>query len=356
MIAFAVLAVATVAVFAFSSCAHTHAYAEVSVLQMPTCSEVGVQRIACECGDFQVVEMPKADHTPGEWKVSREATCTMKGVRQQHCKECDSVMKTEAVEALGHDIIQYGAKAPSCAEEGHGAYEACSRCSYSTYEAVEKLPHTPGAEATCTEPQLCTVCEGVVKPPKGHYEVVTTGMPATCSKVGLTDRVICVICNKVLQEAIEIPKRAHTTIELPAVAATCSATGRTRGEQCTVCGDYVVEPTWVSRLAHKYSGNKCSVCGEPKSCRHLNNEQLPKIDSTCTKFGLTKGSACKDCGVILTPQYAVDLVAHKVVVLPGVPATPNTPGLTEGSYCSVCKTILKQQDVIPALSRSSVTE
>lgn len=347
----ALMLTAIFAVMALSSCEHTHSYTSMSVMQVPTCSEIGVQRAECSCGDFQVREIPKTAHTAGEWVDNRPATCYTKGTKQLHCKVCDEVMQTEVVPALSHDLVQYERKEPTCSEIGYQAYEACTRCSYSTYKEIATLPHTPGAEPTCTEPQLCSVCEGVVNPPKGHVEVVTTGSEATCSKAGLTDRVICISCDSVLQEAVEIPKRAHTTIELPAVAATCTATGRTRGVQCTACGDYVITPAWTSKLPHSYSSNVCTVCGEKKVCRHNNTVVLVKSDPTCTKYGISKGSACEDCGEILTAQTAIEILNHTIVTVPSVAATPTRPGLTEGSYCSVCRTILKQQDIIPALSR-----
>lgn len=351
LIVVALLAVAVFTVMALSSCSHTHSYTKMSVIQVASCSEVGVQRAACDCGDFQVVEMPKLAHTAGDWKVQRAATCITKGTKQLLCKVCDEAMSTETIPALGHDLVSHNAKAPTCSEVGYDAYEACTRCSQSTYKEISTIPHTPGAEPTCSAPQLCTVCEGIVTPAKGHLEVVTTGYEATCSKVGLTDRIICVICDSVLQEAVEIPKRAHTTLDLPAVAATCSSTGRTKGVQCTVCGDYVINPTWISKLPHTYVNNKCSVCGEEKSCRHNKSQVVVKSDPTCTKYGITKGSACEDCGVILTPQTAVEVLAHTIVTIPMTPATPTRPGLTAGTYCSVCRTILTQQEIIPALSR-----
>lgn len=351
LVVVALLATAVIAVISLSSCQHTHAYTSMSVIQVATCEEVGVQRASCSCGDFQILEIPKIPHTAGEWENKREATCITKGTKQLCCKVCGEVMKTETLPVLSHDLVTYDKKEPTCSEPGHEAYEACTRCSYSTYREISTLPHTPGAEPTCSTPQLCTVCEGVVAPPKGHVEVVTTGYEATCSKAGLTDRIICIACDSVLQEAVEVPKRAHKTIELPAVVSTCTSTGRTKGVQCTECGDYLITPTWISKLPHSYKNNVCTVCGEKKVCRHNNTMVLVKSDPTCTKYGITKGSACEDCGEILTPQTAVEVLQHKVVNLPAVPATPTRPGLSAGSYCSECRTILVQQEILPALSR-----
>lgn len=375
----ALLAVVLFAMLALGSCSHTHSYTDMSVLQVPTCSEVGVQRAACECGDFQIVEMPKTEHTPGEWRPLYEASCITKGSKQLFCKVCDEVIKAETVPALGHDLVSYEKREPTCSAVGYEAYEACTRCSHTTYKEIAKIAHTTNPNSqypTCTEPLLCDVCGEVVKPAKGHMEVVTTGTPATCTKEGKTDYIKCVSCGVVLQEAIKIPKREHTIVELPASASTCSSIGQTLGQKCSECGASIITPIYVSKIPHTYgSSSNCSKCGETRvnsRCSHKNKEILVKDEATCTQFGVTKGEKCVDCGEILTKQNVVgkggkvianvsdqkpeNLPAHTIEVIPAIEATPTTPGLTEGKRCTVCKLIIVQQNVIPALSRVGKTE
>ena len=358
IITFAISAAALIAVLTLGSCSHTHSYTEMKILQSATCYEVGVQQLTCKCGDFQLAEIPKTEHVQGEWKVLNEQTCITKGSRQLLCRVCEEVIKVESTPALGHDLASWGEKAPTCAEEGHKAYQACTRCDYTTYEAIKSLPHTPGAEATCDTPQYCLVCEGVVTPAKGHVEIVTTGSPATCTKTGLTDKIVCLVCEKVLQEQIEIPKRAHVSKELKREPASCSSTGRTAGEECVECGYVIVSQTFVSKTPHTYSGSSdkdCNVCGEIRTttnCLHKNDKDYIAVVPTCAKYGTTAGLYCEDCKAVLKKQNEVSILDHTEVVIPMVPATPTRPGLTEGKYCSQCRLILKQQEVIPALSRN----
>ena len=366
----ALLAVAAFAVLALSSCSHTHSYTRMSVIQEPTCGETGVQRAACECGDYQVVAIPKLSHSEGAWETVYPATCITKGSRKLSCKSCGDIMKSEVIPALGHDLVEYPEKASTCAEVGHKAYSACTRCDHTTYKEVAKLAHTPGADPTCTEPQLCTVCEGIVNPAKGHLEVVTTGTPALCNKVGTTDSIFCLTCNITLQEQSEVPKREHNLVELPYLAPTCTATGRTKGLVCKDCGANVMEQAVIAKAAHTYSGgtsdSECDVCGFVRrvglnKCNHKNDETIPPYSASCTTFGVTKGKKCLDCGEILIEQEisgvknpttgAIETPAHTEDVLPAVPATLTKPGLTEGKYCTVCRMITKQQEVVPALSR-----
>jgi len=361
----ALLAVAIFAILALSSCSHTHSYTDISVLQEPTCSEVGVQRIACECGDSQIKEIPKIEHTPGEWKTIYAETCITKGTKQLFCKICNEVMEKESTDALGHDLVSYEKKEPTCFEVGHEAYQACSRCSYSTYKEIRKIDHTvaPGSRPTCTEPLLCTVCKQVVEPAAGHVEIVTTGVPATCTREGKTDYIECLTCGVVLQEAIKITKRQHTIVDIPAEAATCSSIGKTAGKQCSVCGEHIMDPIYIAELKHTYTNNKdaeCDLCGHTRRvgqalCKHKRTEILPSRAATCTHYGVTKGVKCLDCGETIENQKSVDILPHTIEIMPAVAATYTTPGLTEGKKCSVCRVIIVQQEIIPALSRVDKT-
>ena len=240
------------------------------------------------------------------------------------------------------------------------------------YREIKKLAHTPGNEPTCTDPQICKVCENVIKPAKGHLEVVTSGIPATCFRVGTTDSVVCVACEKVLQVSVEVPKRLHSTETLPASPSTCTATGRTNGEICTfvkddkgnICGHYVLSQAVIDKASHQYDNDKdknCNACGAERivglsACRHNNLEALKPIEATCTTYGVTKGMMCVDCGDTRVEQKIVDKKPHTIEIIPAVPAQPTVPGLTEGEFCTVCRVLIKQQEIVPALSRAVVTE
>ena len=51
---------------------------------------------------YYTQEIPALGHKAGDWKVTKEATCTEKGSREQRCTVCDEVVKTEEIAALGH--------------------------------------------------------------------------------------------------------------------------------------------------------------------------------------------------------------------------------------------------------------
>ena len=83
---------------------------------------------------------------------------------------------------------------------------------------------------------------------------------------------------------------------------------------------------------------------------------------TCTEKG-QKGKICKKCGKI-TEKADIDATGHDPVTDPAVAPTETTDGLTEGSHCGVCGVVLQAQEVIPMLdptidtwfSRAATTE
>lgn len=87
------------------------------------------------------------------------------------------------------------------------------------------------------------------------------------------------------------------------------------------------------------------------------------VASTCTQKGKT-GEICKKCGKTRNTKDIEELAPHTPVVDAAVAPTETTDGLTEGSHCGVCGVVLQAQEVIPMLdptidpwfSRAATTE
>lgn len=83
---------------------------------------------------------------------------------------------------------------------------------------------------------------------------------------------------------------------------------------------------------------------------------------TCTEKG-QKGKICKKCGKI-TEKTDIPETGHAPVTDPAVAPTETSDGLTEGSHCGVCGVVLQAQEVIPMrdptidpwFSRAATTE
>lgn len=68
------------------------------------------------------------------------------------CSRCNYTTTYQELPALNHDLEQHAAKAPTCTEIGWNAYKTCSRCDYTTYAELPILGHDYQAvtvEPTC---------------------------------------------------------------------------------------------------------------------------------------------------------------------------------------------------------------
>ena len=106
----------------------------------PTCTEAGYtahQRCSREgCGYASLYfELAPKGHTVVVDEAV-EVTCTTDGKTEgSHCSVCNEVLVAqETITALGHDLENHDAKAPTYSEAGWEAYESCKRegCGYST--------------------------------------------------------------------------------------------------------------------------------------------------------------------------------------------------------------------------------
>ena len=110
----------------------------------PTCSKVGLTegKKCITCGEITLPQetIAKLAHTV----VSSEeepALCDHQGITAgTYCSVCNETLTGRIViPALGHDTKQYPAKKPTYTGVGWEAYEACSRCSYTTYVEIPAL-------------------------------------------------------------------------------------------------------------------------------------------------------------------------------------------------------------------------
>lgn len=343
------------ALLLLNSCAHKHSFGETVVLKTPTCTSKGLEESVCPCGVIWENEIPMTDHTNIVWETVIEATCISSGSRNRICGVCNTVIESEDIPALGHNIVKVTAKASTCFEKGYNNHEACTRCSLSSIEYLEMLPHTPGPAADCTNPQSCTVCLTVIAEARGHEARVIPGKAATCTSKGLTDRIECALCQKLIQEHIEIPKREHTPVIIPKVEPTCVHKGRTQGQICAVCEEELVKTVTIPMINHVYTNDSDATCEICKSARILgcnHEEQIPtgNVSPTCTKQGLSEGIACANtrCDWVIDDPEVLHEEEHTPALIAGYHSTETKPGLTNGIYCALCFTILKEQAIIPA--------
>ncbi len=201
----------------------------------PTCEEVGHNAYEyCEACDYTTYEEIKAlGHTEGDVVVENnvDPTCTEKGSYDNvvYCTVCEAELsrKNVTVDENGHSLIYIDAKAPTCTEIGHNAYEYCAVCDYTTYEEIKALGHSEddvvvenNIAPTCTEKGsydnvvYCTVCdeelsrENVIVDVSGHSLVYVDAKTPTKKEIGWEAYEYCTVCN-------------HTTyVEIPMITGT----------------------------------------------------------------------------------------------------------------------------------------
>ena len=159
-----------------------HSWNSGSVTKKATCKEEGVKTYTCTvCKETKTEAIAKlSTHSYDNGKVTKEATCKEAGVNTYTCTVCKET-KTEAIAKLTTHTWDGGkvTKEATCKEEGVKTY-TCTVCKETKTEAIAKLTtHTPGAEATATTPQICTVCGKELKPATGATEPPATEPPAT---------------------------------------------------------------------------------------------------------------------------------------------------------------------------------
>jgi hypothetical protein len=210
-------------------------------------------------------------------------------------------------------------------------------------EEIEAVGHTEvvdnAVEASCTNTGLtvgshCSVCGAVIVPQKVVEKLAHTvsdwvvDVQSTCTTAG-NKHTECTVCGTILS-IVEIVATGHTEVTDEAVQATCTETGLTKGSHCSVCGVVILAQETVEKLAHTSS------------------DWVVDVEPTCITVG-SKHTECTVCGTILEIAE-VKATGHTEVVDEAVQATCTSTGLTEGSHCTICGETIVLQEVTEKLS------
>ena len=193
-----------------------HVWGEWKTTKEATCTEAGSKERSCTvtgCTEKETEELPMTEHA---WEETPDgtipATCEEDGTQVYKCKNCNAT-KDETIKALGHDLQKKVVKAATCGDDGV-IEVTCSRCDYEDYETTPATgKHTLPAVSAITHTDkdhtyTCTVCNQSVT--EDH-------------KFG-TDKVTCTICGYVKVQETTL-KLNRTTLNLSVGdTATLSAT------------------------------------------------------------------------------------------------------------------------------------
>ena len=174
------------------------------------------------------------------------------------CSRCNYTTTYQELPALNHDLEQHAAKAPTCTEKGWNAYETCSRCDYTTYvelPAQHDLVHHEAKAPTCTDPgwnafDTCKNCNYTTRKelPAQHDLKQHAAKAPTCTEKGWDAYDTCSRCNYTTYQ--EIPALNHDLVHHEAKAPTCTEKGWNAYETCSRC-DYTTYAE-LPALNHDY--------------------------------------------------------------------------------------------------------
>ncbi len=312
-----------------------HDMSDYKVTKQPTCTAQGKKVAACSrCSEEVSEAIAKLAHDENVAVKAVAATCTKSGKTEgRKCSMCGKVtVEQETIPALGHDMGDYKVtKEPTCTAQGKRV-ATCSRCSEEVSEAIEKLSHdenvtVKAVAATCTksgktEGKKCSMCGKVIVeqetiPALGHdmgdYKV--TEEP-TCTAQG-EETAKCSRCDK--EETKSIPKLGHGYNDYEVTKEpTCTAMGE-KTAFCSRCNQTVKED--VARLPHEET-------------------VIAAVEPTCTKNGKTQGKKCGNCGRVLEEQQTVEKLGHHMKESVVTKATAENHGeiLKQCSRCEESET------------------
>ena len=203
-------------------------------------------------GSTQTIE--KKAHTYGDWKVTKEATCTTAGSREKVCSTCGNKV-TETIAALGHTWnTDYTIdKEATCSAEGSKSIHCsvCNAMKEGSTQTIEKKAHTYGdwkitKEATCTtegsREKVCSVCKDKVTETiaaLGHTwnTDYTIDKEATCSAEG-SKSIHCSVCDAVKDDTTQtIEKTSHAFDDWKVTTVATTETEGQEARTCSICGE-----------------------------------------------------------------------------------------------------------------------
>ena len=229
------------------------------------------------------------------------------------CSRCNYTTTYQELPALNHDLEQHAAKAPTCTEIGWDAYDTCSRCNYTTYAELPALNHDLEQHAakapTCTEIgwdayDTCSRCNYTTYaelPALNHDLEQHAAKAPTCTEIGWDAYETCSRCDYTTRK--ELPALNHDLEQHAAKAPTCTEIGWDAYETCSRC-DYTTRKE-LPALNHDLEQHaaKAPTCTEIgwdayetcSRCDYTTRKELPALNHDLEQHA-AKAPTCTEIG------------------------------------------------------------
>ncbi len=279
------------------------------------CGASGVRTFKADANGLVYEKEVAYDVESTVWDGDKAPTCTTSGlyIKSCSCGDIDpDTTNTFTVDPLGHK--------PDEDDDDCSTAILCTVCRAETTPAVEHSWN----EATCTDAKTCSVCGKTEGEPNGHSwnEGVVTQDP-TCSAVGVKTFTCIHNGEHTKTEEVAIDEDAHSwnaaDCDTPKTCGLCGETdGDALGHSFEIEGKVATCSTCRHVCVHEFAegADKCTHCEIEKAvvdaCEHTATELVDGKAATCTETGLTAGTKCSSCGVIIDGQdtIPVDENAH----------------------------------------------
>lgn len=221
------------------------------------------------CGDM----LEQEDHKGGTATCAEPGICTVCGYAyiEAHENHTPDTTKWVARAEMYHyhkcqicgahcDIEdhRWSPKYHAVSDAGH-AYQ-CADCK--GYDILH--PHTPGPEATATDPQVCLECGYILVPAQTHTHQLTlvAEVAPTCTEPGVNAYYSCSGCSERFRDAEgKEPYAAQEELIIPPQGHQISNGWGCDSQQhwriCAVCGAAMTE----TQMLHEMENGACTTCG-----------------------------------------------------------------------------------------------
>lgn len=271
-----------------------------------TCEKGGMEVEKCSvCGETKETQISDPlGHDYGEWKVTKEPTCTKYGTKKRICKRCNEY-EIDVIDPTGHQHTKIiDQKKATCEEKGYSGDLYCEDC-----RLIIQLGHDIAATGHTWDDGEIT---------KEPTQTATGIKTYTCKT-----------CHKTRTETIPMLKGHHwddgTVIKEP----TCTESG----EKIYHCTDEDCNESYTETI---------------KATGHQYTKLIRKKEAACEEEGYSGDTYCEDCKQIIKAGKIISPTGHiNTEIRNKRTATCESEGYTGDTYCITCNKKLKDGQTIP---------